>query len=205
MVSVSYNRACLNCQVESGQRHVSTFADREFMFDTPKATWEMRGVWKIKKTLANANIPCDLCLKTGCFDVWDVIVDDIPLYSKPLPTQPWTKLFIEKIQGELEISAESIVLSSNIVVLTFFDLISQVIKDMPDFPFIEHKNGFLTASVYYILEKDEATFNKLRHSGLSKADILFGMKNSKRHSNIKLVFPINQYARVSLWLEPGKI
>jgi hypothetical protein len=175
MVNVSYNRACLNCLTGSGYRHISMFAENEFEFDSHKATWEFRALWKIKKTLYDSKINCDYCNHIGCYDVWDLEIDDKKIYLNPDSGQPWTKFFIDKKNKEIEITAKSIELGSNITIVTFFDLIIQVVTNMPDFAFIAHNNGFFVASVFYIPEYDNATFNLLRHSGLKKEEILISI------------------------------
>jgi len=82
MLQVNYKRACLNCAIPSGSRHLSLYSENDFNFESDIATWEFHGSWKIKKSLLNAKIECEVCSHIGYFDVWDIEVDGEKIYKK---------------------------------------------------------------------------------------------------------------------------
>ena len=115
MVHVSYKRACLNCLTESGRRHISAFSEESFNLRGDIATWEFYGAWKIKKSLLNAKIECEVCSHIGHFDVWDIEVDGEKIYKTPNIDQPWSKFYIDKMPDGLKVNVTPIELGSNII------------------------------------------------------------------------------------------
>jgi len=144
-----------------------------FDFPTkPKANHEFLSILNLKEHFFKTNKKCAFCHDSVFYDIWDLQINDVPIYKEPAQESPSVLIELYKSEGLIKAPIKILKSGSNIILLSFFDLLLQGLNAFPSTSYISKQDGFVTAQMFYDFDYGLCYFNRFRYGGLAKKEII---------------------------------
>lgn len=173
--NLEYLKACLNCLKAEDVTYFQVWEglDNEFENETlPKESLDFYAIYKIRKHLWTKAAICPFCVQKGCFDVWNLRVNGINLYTSPEKDTASMQVYIEKKGESVQGNLKPLGYGNLATYLAFFGIVEKIINGMPKSVFIEKEEGFIDIIVFYDSRTGNVDVNKFRCVGFGKENIM---------------------------------
>ena len=172
---IGFNYSCTACMTSVKEKQGFEWASKaplvslNYLDDAR----EFSVIEKLKSIFITEELKCNTCGKTGAFDIWDVTVNDVILYSAPSFFTSTLNFKFLKRDNEEDFVLDIKHLEEITKNVTMFDFIMKKIDEMDKVYFIENDfNQFFYAIVCSNAVNQKPYLNFLRHAGFSKKNLL---------------------------------